>query len=183
MSRSPCRLAVAGLAIGAALLSSHCQRDVDTPADTAAAGCCELTPNAALPERKGRLVVSYPGDGAAGSTRLEVYAAGDTQEPLAGEYGNAALELPPGRYDVIVGGRRVAGVGVQAGHDTRIRAGALHVYAGDGTRIDLRDDTSGEAVDGGYGERQYGLPVGPVVVEVAGQRETALIEDGKITEF
>jgi hypothetical protein len=38
-------------------------------------------------------------------------------------------------------------------------------------------------VAGGYGEQQYGLPIGPVAVQLAGQRETALIEDGKVTEF
>jgi hypothetical protein len=57
------------------------------------------------------------------------------------------------------------------------------MHVSDGTRVDLLDHASGAAVAGGYGEQQYGLPIGPVAVQLAGQRETALIEDGKVTEF
>ena len=183
MCRLPRRLALLGLALSAALASTHCQRGADAPAAAAAADCCELTPNAQLPEGMGSLVVRYPGEGGAESTRLDVYVAGDASNAMVSEYGDAALELKPGSYDVTVGGQRVAGVGVQAGHDTRIRVGVLHVHAGDGTRIDLLDHASSATLTGGYGEDLYGLPVGPVVVQIAGQRETALIEDGKITEF
>jgi len=179
------RLVLAGLALVAALSSAHCGRSSDAPgAEPSGAGadCCELTPNAALPQGSGGIFVSYPGDGAE-STRLEVYAVGAASEALGGGYGDARVELPPGAYDVIVGGRRLTGVPVQAGHDTRVRTGVLHVYAGADTRIDLLDDARGEKVAGGYGEKRYGLPVGPVVVEVAGLHDTALIEDGKVTEF
>ena len=180
MYRSPRRLALTGLALAAALASTHCERDA-TPAT--AADCCELTPNAELPEGLGSIVVRYPGDGGAESTRLDVYAAGDTSKAMVSEYGDATLELPPGTYDVTVGGQRVAGVGVQAGHDTRIRIGVLHVHASDGTGIELLDQASGATLTSGYGEDVYGFPIGSVVVQIAGQRETALIEDGKITEF
>ncbi len=181
MCRSLRRLALLGLVLSAALASTHCQRGADAPPASDAAGCCELTPNAALPEGLGSIVVSYPGDGAE-STRVEVYAAGNASQAIGTEYGDATLELKPGTYDVTVGGQRVAGVGVQAGHDTRIRVGVLHVYATDGTRVDLLDQ-SGTTLTGGYGDDLYGLPVGQVVVQIAGQRETALIEDGQITEF
>ena len=182
MSRSLRRLALTGLALAGALAATHCQRDANAPAE-AAAGCCELTPNAALPEGMGSIVVRYPGDGGAESTRLDVYAAGDASHALAGKYGDAAVELAPGTYDVTIGGRRVAGVGVQAGHDTRIRVGVLDIHASDGTRIELLEQANGAVLASGYGEKQYGLPVGPVTVEVAGQQDTALIEDGKVTEF
>jgi hypothetical protein len=176
------RLALTGLALGAALATTHCQRDAAAPlAADAAAGCCELTPNAELPAGMGRIVVSYPGD--ADATRLDVYAAGDAAKAIDGAYGDATFELAAGTYDVAIGGRRVPGVGVEAGHDTRIRAGVLHVHASDGTRIDLVEAADGTAVASGYGEKQYGLPVGPVGVEIAGQRDTALIEDGQVTEF
>ncbi len=174
------RLAFSGFALAGALAVTHCQRSTDAPSD--AASCCEVTPNAALPEDKGSIVVNYPGDGAE-STRLDVYAVGDASNAIGGEYGDASLELQPGTYDVTVGGQRVTGVGVQAGHDTRIRVGVLHVHASTKTRIDLLDPASGEALAGDFGERQYGLPVGSVTVEVAGQRDTALIEDGIVTEF
>jgi hypothetical protein len=177
--RSTRRLALSLLALAAALASSHCQRDADAPA--AAADCCEVTPNAALSAGMGRIVVGYPGDGA-GGTRLDVYAAG-TSKALNSDYGDTALELAPGTYDATVGGRRVTGVGVRAGHDTRIRVGVLRVHANDATRIDLVDPASGEKLASDYGETQFGLPIGPVAVEVAEQRETALIEDGKVTDL
>ena len=182
MTRPLRRLALAGLALGAALASSHCQRDAAAPS-AAANDCCEITPNAALPPGVGRIVVSYPGGDGAGSTRLDVFAAGDASKAIESKYGDAALEVKPGNYDATVGGLRVAGVGVQAGHDTRIRAGVLHVHASDGTRVDLIEPEGDEKVAGGYGEKQYGLPIGLVAVEVAGQRDSALIEDGKVTDF
>jgi hypothetical protein len=183
MLRSTRRLASLGLVPFAALATAHCQRDADTPAGPAAADCCEITPNAALSAGLGRIVVSYPGGDGAGSTRLDVYAAGDASKAIESEYGDAALELAPGTYDVTVGGRRVAGVGVQAAHDTRVRVGVLSVHASDGTRIDLIEPTDGEKLASGYGEKQYGLPIGLVAVEVAGLRDTALVEDGKVTDF
>jgi hypothetical protein len=183
MLRSTRRLASLGLVLFAALATAHCQRDADTPAGPAVADCCEITPNAALSAGLGRIVVSYPGGDGAGSTRLDVFAAGDASKAIESKYGDAALELGPGTYDAAVGGRRVAGVGVKAGHDTRIRVGVLHVHATEGTRIDLLEPASGEKFASGYGEKQYGLLVGLVAVEVAGQRDTALVEDGKVTDF
>jgi len=182
MLSSPRRLALSILTLAGALAAAHCQRDADAPAATADSGCCEVTPNSALGAGVGRIVVSYPGGDGAGSTRLDVYAAG-TSKAIESKYGDAALELAPGTYDVTVGGRRVASVGVQAAHDTRIRVGVLYVHATDGTRIDLVEPADGAKLESGYGEKQYGLPVGLVAVEVAGQRDTALIEDGKVTEF
>ena len=178
----PRRLALLCFALAGALATSHCQRDAEPPAAAATVPeCCEVTPNAALAAGVGRIVVSYPGDGA-DAARLDVYAAG-TSKAIESKYGDAALELAPGTYDVTVGGRRVASVGVQAAHDTRIRVGVLYVHATDGTRIDLVEPADGAKLASGYGEKQYGLPVGLVGVEVAGQRDTALIEDGKVTEF
>jgi hypothetical protein len=183
MPQSPRRLALSALAVAAAFATAHCQRDAEAPAATTDAGCCEVTPNAALAAGMGRIVVSYPGGDGAASTRLDVFAAGDASKAVESKYGDAALELAPGTYDATVGGRRVAGVGVQAAHDTRIRVGVLSVHASDGTRIDLVEPANGEKLASGYGEKQYGLPIGLVAVEVAGQRDTALVEDGKVTEF
>ena len=177
------RLAFSVLALSAALASAHCQRDRDAPAAAAAADCCEITPNSALGAGVGRIVVSYPGGDGVSSTRLEVFAAGDASKALESRYGKAALELEPGTYDAAVGGRRVAGIVVEAGHDTRIRVGVLYVHASDGTRVDLVEPAGGEQFASGYGEAQYGLPIGLVSVEVTGQRDTVLIEDGKVTDF
>ena len=180
MSRPLRHLALTALALGGALASTHCQRDPGAPDAAAASECCELTPNAALPQGMGSIVVRYPG---AESTRLDVYGAGDASRAIESDYGDTALELAPGTYDVTVGGRRVSGVSVKVGHDTRVRTGVLHVHASEGTRIDLVEPANGETLASGYGETQYGLPIGSIAVEIAGQQDTALIEDGKVTDF
>lgn len=172
------RLARTAFALGAAVAMAHCQRGQDST--SVSADCCEIAPNDTLGEGVGTIVVRFPGG--AESTRLEVYAANAASEPIGSAYGDATLELSPGTYDVTVGGRRVENVAVRAGHATRVRAGVLHMHASAGTRIDLLDP-SGAALTGGYGEHRYGLPIGTVLVQVAGQQEPALIEDDKITEF
>jgi hypothetical protein len=173
------------LVLAGAFLSTHCQRPEDALPAVASDGdaaCCELTPAADPVDGKGRIVVRYPDDGGAAS-RLDIYAAGDTSRAVGGGYGDLSIELDPGQYEATIGSKRIAGIVVQAGHDTRIRAGVLHVYASDSTRIDFLDPASGETLPGGYGEKSYGFPVGPVAVQVAGQTETVVIEDGVITVF
>ena len=109
MSRSFRHLPLTALAIAGALASTHCQRDAAAPPAAAASDCCEITPNSALSAGMGRIVVSYP-DHDASSTRVDVFAAGDASKAIESKYGDAALELQPGTYDVTVGGRRVSGV-------------------------------------------------------------------------
>src|SRR5262245_32504945 len=93
MLTSTRRLALSGLALPAALATAHCQRDATAPAATADAGCCEVTANAALAAGVGRIVVSYPGGDGSGSTRLDVFAAGNSSRAIESRYGEAALEL------------------------------------------------------------------------------------------
>jgi hypothetical protein len=125
-------------------------------------------------------VASPPGPD---STRLDVYAPGDTKQVIANGYGAARLAVAPGVYDVVLGGKRVPGVQVKAGYETRIRAGVVHVYAGESTRIEFYEPAGTSALIDGYGEKLYGFPVGTIEIAVAGQRETVTIEDGAITDF
>lgn len=129
--------------------------------------------------RLGRVVVAYPEEVAA---RIDVFRAGETQSVMSG-YGDQAYDLLPGTYDVSISGKRVAGVTVRSGQDTKIRVGVLRVNASDGTRIDLIDRADGKAVTSGYGAAAYGLPIGEVGVQIAGQTETVVIEAGQVTEF
>jgi hypothetical protein len=150
-------------------------------ADRGSAGspCCDIVPNPAMRGRLGRVVVAYPEEV---SARIDVYRTGETQS-LAGGYGDAAFDLFPGTYDVTISGKRVAGVTVQSGHDTQIKVGVLRVTASDSTRIDLVDRADDRALTGGFGTDAYGLPIGEVGVQIAGQTETVVIEAGQVTEF
>lgn len=191
-----------------ALLLPHCQKKDETPpppkvlapsvesstpdpssppsasraASQSSPDCYDITPVAGLKEGMGRIVVAYPGDPKGLAARLDIYEPGDSRS-INGGYGSREIELPPGTYDIGINGRRLGGVTVKAGHDTRINVGVLHVYAGKQTRIDLLDPSSGKVLTGGYGEQSYGFPVGPVSVQVAGQSETVPIEKDKVTEF
>jgi|CXWL01.1.fsa_nt_gi hypothetical protein len=144
--------------------------------------CCGITPAAGLKEGMGRIVVNYPGDAKPLEARVDIYKPGDSKA-LNGGYGNQTIELLPGTYDIVINGQRVTGVSVQAGHETHVNVGVLHVYADKKTRIDLLDPGSGTVLTGGYGEKSYGLPIGQVSVQVAGQSETVTIEQGKVTDF
>jgi hypothetical protein len=140
--------------------------------------CCAVVANAAL-RRLGRIAVAYPEKVQA---RIDVFRSGET-EALAAGYGDQAFDLLPGTYDVSISGKRVAGVTVQSGHDTQIKVGVLHVNASDGTRVELADPTTKQNVASAYGTQSFGLPVGEVGVQIAGQTENVVIEAGKVTEF
>lgn len=143
-----------------------------------ASPCCAVVANAAL-RRLGRVAVAFPEKVQA---RVEVFRPGETKALAAG-YGDQAFDLLPGTYDVSISGKRVAGVTVQSGHDTQIKVGVLHVNASEGTRIDLADPASKENVASAYGTQSFGLPIGEVGVQIAGQTENVVIEAGQVTEF
>jgi hypothetical protein len=149
------------------------------PGTASGSACCDIVPNPAMRGRLGRLVVAYPEEVAA---RIEVFRAGETQA-IAQGYGDQAFDLLPGAYDVSISGKRVAGVTVRSASDTRIKVGVLRVSASDGTRIDLADPESNERVTSGYGAQVFGLPVGEIGVQIAGQTEKVTIEAGGVTEF
>jgi hypothetical protein len=139
--------------------------------------CCAVVANPAL-RRLGRVVVAYPEEV---SARIDVFRPGETQA-VAGGYGDAAFDLFPGTYDVAISGKRVAGVTVRSGHDTQIKVGVLRVTASESTRVDLVDADK-KTFTSGYGSEMFGLPIGEVAVQIAGQAETVAIETGQVIEF
>jgi hypothetical protein len=147
------------------------------PAETYA-----ITANPQLKGRLGRLIVAFPEGANAGGTRMDVYKVGQPTA-IVGGFGNQTLDLLPGTYGVVISGKRVEGVTVRSGHDTKVKVGVLRVTAGGGTRIDVLDPATKQALTGGFGNQQVGLPIGPVSVSVAGQSEPVTIQEGKITDF
>ena len=140
--------------------------------------CCAVVANAAL-RRLGRVVVAYPEEVAA---RIDVFRTGETKA-VASDYGDAAFDLLPGTYDVSISGKRVAGVTVRSGYDTQVKVGVLRVNASEGTRVDLVDTVTKEGVASDYGTQAFGLPIGEIGVQIAGQTENVAIEAGQVTEF
>ena len=148
---------------------------------TAAApgSCCSVVPNPTMKGRLGRLVVTYP-EGTKAGARIGV-SKGDT-EATSG-YGDKAFELLPGNYTVVISGKRVENVTVQSGHDTKVKVGVLRVTAPGGTRIGVLDQDGKTELTSGYGNKEFGLPIGTVYVSVAGQSEAVTIKEGQITDF
>ena len=144
--------------------------------------CCNVVANAALTGRLGRLVVAFPAGANAGSSRVDVFKAGETASLQTG-YGAQSLDLLPGTYSVVISGARVEGVSIQSGHDTRLRVGILRINAGASTRADVLAADGKTALTNGYGAQVIGLPVGTYRVQIAGGLEAVTIQDGKITEF
>ena len=169
---------IAAAAFGA--LSPDAQAQPAT-APSAAAGdaCCSIVANAAR-RRLGRVVVVYPASGI--DARLNVYRTGQAKS-IADGYGNQAIDLLPGTYDLEISGKRIASVQVQAGHDTQIKVGALHVQVGKDTRIDIVEPGGDKELVSAYGEKLFGLPVGQFGVRVSGQTETVTVTEGQTTEF
>ena len=150
------------------------------PAPEASPGaCCAVVPNPAMTGRLGRLVVTYP-EGTDAQARIDVSREG---KPATNGYGNKAFELLPGNYSVVISGKRVDNVTVQSGHDTMVKVGVLRVTAPGGTRLDVLDMDGKTNLTNGYGNKQFGLPIGTVLLQIAGQSESVTIQDGKITDF
>ena len=141
--------------------------------------CCSIVPNPTMKGRLGRLVVTYP-EGTKTSAGIDVFK-GDKRATSG--YGDKAFELLPGSYTVVISGKRVDNVTVQSGHDTKVKVGVLRVTAPGGTGIEVLDQDAKTRLTHGYGNKEFGLPIGTVYVSVAGQSEAVTINDGQITDF
>jgi lipoate-protein ligase A len=115
-------------------------------------------------------------------TRVDITKSGSDTK-IKTEYGSFTTELMPGNYDVTINGIKVAGVAVQSHADTRVRVGVLHINATAKTRFDLFAPAGKSPAKAVYGEAHLGFPAGNVEIEVSGQRESLVIEDGKVTEY
>jgi len=140
--------------------------------------CCAMVPN---PERRrlGRLVVAYPVR--VPDARLDVFLPGAATS-IASGYGDQAIDLLPGAYDVAVSGRRIAGVTIRSGQDTRIRVGVLQARAETATRVEVVDAATGQSIIGAYGDKRFGLPVGEFGLRVGSRTEAITITEGEIEE-
>lgn len=183
------------LSLGLLLLFSltHCQKKDETPpppkvqppaTESSAAHetsmCCRLAPATDLKEGMGRVIIAFPEGHVPSATRVAVLK--DGKEMQAG-HGSQRWEIPSGTYAVSISNKSLSAVTVQAGQETNVKVGVLHVNALPQTRIELLDQAGGKVFTSGHGEQLYGLPIGPVTVQVAGQSDTVTIEEGKVTEF
>jgi len=157
-------------------------KDPNKTGSVSAADCCRTVANPTL-KSLGRVVVAFPKGSNAGATRIDIFKVEDDKKVIAYSYGEIAADLHPGGYVVAVTNKRVKGVEVRAGHDTKIRVGVLRVHAGPTTRVDIFERGAKDLLTYFYGPSDTGLPIGQYEVEVAGQRKPVTIKEDTITEF
>jgi hypothetical protein len=129
-------------------------------------GLFDVVPNAELKGRLGRLVVEFP-EANDLKARTETFKAGGG-DGLRTDYGDVAVEMTPGEYDVDIGGAIVAGVTIRSGHDTRVHAGVLRLNATGNTRFELFAPGESKSLGTHYGQTDVGLPAGTFEVDVNG---------------
>ncbi len=156
------------------------------PSTSASAGsssaAAEVVANPNLKGRLGRIVIAYPESAVAKGTHVQVFKPGEPK-PVQEWYGPRTIELLPGSFDVAVCKKKLPGLSVVARSDTRVRLGVLQINADKATLIKVLDADGATELFSGYGTQLVGLPVGDYFVEIVGQKEKVMIEDGKVTEF
>lgn len=154
------------------------------PRESGERSAYEFVDNPAMKGRLGRIVIAYVNDVKLppDSNRTAFYKAG-TSELIHSAYGAIAAELPPSSYDLEVNGKKLAGVPVKSGKDTRVPSGVLKLHGSDQTRFVIFDVGGKEHIRVAYGNAVLGLPAGDYEIEVSGQRDKFTIEPGKVTDF
>ena len=149
-----------------------------------AAGVYEMVDNPEMKGRLGRVVIAYA-EGATlnpDNTRTVFYKQG-TADSVRTSYGPVAAELAPGIYDLEINGKKIAGIPVKSGQDTRVPSGVLRFHGSSETSFWICDVGVKDYLRVAYGNALIGLPAGDYEIEINGQREKVTIEPGKITDF
>jgi hypothetical protein len=139
-------------------------------------------PNAQLPGRIGRIVVTFPEGADASQSKVSLLPPSGEGDALDWRYGSAAFDVMPGLYVVDINSVRLQDVEVESQRDTVIEGGALRVKVQAGTKVSVLDMTRRQ-LDWSYGPRDFCLPVGQYLVEITGQVQPVTIEENRITEF
>ena len=176
------KVSVANVTPCCSIVSQPTAQSASAPGVQSLAPCCGIVTNPALTGRLGRLVIEFPEGVKVDGTSIKVFKGNDSDDVAHG-YGNQALDLLPGAYAVTVNGKRVEGVTIQSGHDTRVKVGVLRIGAGDRTNVKVLDSDQKLELTNAYGKQELGFPVGTVYVSVAGQSEAVSISEAKITDF
>ncbi|MGH8018099.1 MAG: hypothetical protein ACREIA_07385 [Opitutaceae bacterium] len=141
----------------------------------------EIVANPELKGRLGRLVVEFPpADNP--QERTELFKAGESAG-LRTEFGNVAIEVTPGLYDINITGALVTGVQIESKRDTRMHVGVLRLNATGDTRFELFEAGGTRSLGTYFGQKDVGLPTGTYDVMVNGQRSPITVTRGTITDF
>lgn len=151
-------------------------------AEQSATNAWEVTPNGKLRGINGRLVTKFP-DRTDGTLRvIRVLSPGTSEQVSQAVTGEEQL-LPEGEYDVMVMKVRIAKVPIKAGHDTRIKIGALTFSGGGNTRHGIFDAKGEKELFRMTAFEVMALPVGTYAIKAGSRVVTFEIRDGEVTEL
>lgn len=156
----------------------------DGPRESGESASFETVANPAMKGRLGRIVLNFADDLELNghSTRTVVYAAGENKM-LHTAYNVVAAELPPGKYDLEVSGKKIAGIPVESAKDTVVHSGVLRTHGSAETRFQVSDVGADNSIHVLYGNAAVGLPIGDYEITVSGQRDKFTIIAGKVTDY
>lgn len=140
----------------------------------------EFKPSEDLKGAKGRLVVDFHDEVPMAHMLVKIYSK-DGGEPLSDR--KRRFDLLSGAYDVVIAGKRVTGVPIQSGQETRLLMGLLRVVYTDMSRTEVYDSDKKTLLVKDYGTLRLGLPVGKYWVKLAGRMVEIEIKDGQVVEF
>ena len=159
-------------------------RTSDESREKGVQGVYEMVANPEMQGRLGRVVIAYA-EGATlnpDNNRTVFYKKGSA-DSVRTSYGPVAAELAPGIYDLEINGKKIAGIPVKSGQDTRVPSGVLRFHGSSETSFWICDVGVKDYLRVAYGNALIGLPAGDYEIEINGQREKVTIEPGKITDF
>lgn len=140
----------------------------------------EIKPSEDLKGAKGRLVVNFH-DEVPMAHMLVKISSKDGGEPLSDR--KRKFDLLPGTYDVVVSGKRLAGVPIQSGQETHLMMGFLRVVYKDMSSTEVYDSDKKTLLVKDYGTLRLGLPIGKYWIRLAGRMIEIEIKDGQVLEF
>jgi Ni/Co efflux regulator RcnB len=129
---------------------------------------------------KGRLLIEWPERVPMGHQRVEIHSAEGVEKP---DRGKGKFELLPGAYDVVVAGKRVAGVPVEKGKETRLLVGLLRVVYKDMSKTEVYDADKKTLLVKDYGTLNLALPVGKYWVRIGPRLVEVELKEGETAEF
>ena len=140
----------------------------------------EIKPGEDLKGAKARLVVNFHDEVPMAHMLVKINSK-DGGEPLSDR--KRKFDLLPGTYDVVVAGKRLAGVPIQSGHETHLLMGLLRVVYKDMSSTEVYDSDKKTLLVKDYGTLRLGLPVGKYWIRLAGRTVEIEIKDGQVVEF
>src|SRR4030095_14222202 len=139
-----------------------------------------VKPNVKLKGVSGRLVFDNP---AKSTWILYIYNMADDKyiTSYANVNNKGSVIVSQGKYRITINDVPVLNVPIKKGHDTKLKCGVLNVVSQ--SYWDLSDETGKTFYTSNNGPMKIPAPVGTYIFNLGGQKQTIVIEEGKVLEM